>query len=76
MFPLPQTLFPDPVFRTLQLESLTISGEEVEESLRVGVEGIPRQWAALTSLTKLELRGHSLLGRLPGKQPLCKPTFH
>ena len=45
----------------MQLEELTITGEQSDGNWHVGMDCIPEEWAALTSLTKLELRGHSLL---------------
>ncbi len=45
----------------VQLEELSISGEQSNDNWHVGMDCIPDEWAALTSLTKLELRGHSLL---------------
>lgn len=45
----------------LQLEELTITGEQSDGNWHVGLDCIPEEWASLTRLTKLELRGHSLL---------------
>lgn len=46
---------------SVQLEQLSITGEQSNDNWHVGLDCIPDEWAALTSLTKLELRGHSLL---------------
>ncbi|KAL3155844.1 hypothetical protein ABBQ32_012854 [Trebouxia sp. C0010 RCD-2024] len=48
-----------------QLEELSITGEQSNDNWHVGLDCIPEEWAALTNLTKLELRGHSLLNVLP-----------
>ena len=45
----------------VQLEELSITGEQSNDNWHVGLDCIPDEWAALTNLTKLELRGHSLL---------------
>ena len=45
----------------LQLQELSITGEEHMGSWAVGIDSIPKSWAALTNLRKLELRGHVLL---------------
>ena len=51
----------------LQLEELSITGEQSDGNWHVGMDCIPEEWASLTRLTKLELRGHSLLNvsRIP-----------
>ena len=51
----------------LQLEKLSITGEQSDGNWHVGMDCIPEEWASLTRLTKLELRGHSLLNvsRIP-----------
>ena len=46
---------------SVQLEELSITGEQSNDNWHVGLDCIPDEWAALTNLTKLELRGHSLL---------------
>lgn len=45
----------------VQLEELSITGEQSDGNWHVGMDCIPEEWATLTRLTKLELRGHSLL---------------
>jgi hypothetical protein len=45
----------------MQLTTLSLIGEEHGGQWIVGLESIPDSWQALTSLTKLELRGHQLL---------------
>ncbi|DBA87081.1 hypothetical protein WJX79_000451 [Trebouxia sp. C0005] len=49
-----------------QLEELNITGEQSNDNWHVGLDCIPDEWAGMTRLTKLELRGHSLLNVLPG----------
>jgi len=45
----------------MQLEELNITGEQSNDNWHVGLDCIPDEWAGMTNLTKLELRGHSLL---------------
>lgn len=45
----------------MQLEELNITGEQSNDNWHVGLDCIPDEWAGMTRLTKLELRGHSLL---------------
>lgn len=45
----------------LQLESLSLIGEEHPGQWIVGLDHLPPAWARLSTLTKLELRGHHLL---------------
>jgi hypothetical protein len=45
----------------LQLQTLSLIGEEQGGQWIVGLDKIPDSWKSLTSLTKLELRGHPLL---------------
>ncbi len=45
----------------VQLEELNITGEQSNDNWHVGLDCIPDEWAGMTRLTKLELRGHSLL---------------
>ncbi|KAK9820853.1 hypothetical protein WJX81_004021 [Elliptochloris bilobata] len=47
------------------LEELSISGEENASAWGVGMDCIPSQWSALTSLRTLQLRGHTMLSALP-----------
>ena len=49
----------------LQLEELSITAEQSSDNWHVGLDCIPEQWAKLTNLTRLELRGHCLLNLLP-----------
>ena len=42
----------------MQLERLSISGEEHMGAWAVGIDTIPQAWSRLTALTSLELRGH------------------
>lgn len=53
-----------------QLEELSISGEENPSAWGVGIDCIPSQWCALTSLRTLQLRGHTMLSvRAPSLAP-------
>ncbi|KAK9784699.1 hypothetical protein WJX73_004775 [Symbiochloris irregularis] len=49
-----------------QLEELSVTAEDSEHAWLVGMDAVPKQWAALKRLRKLELRGHRLLITLPG----------
>lgn len=49
------------MFGLLQLEELCITAEQSNDNWHVGLDCIPDEWAAMTNLVKLELRGHSLL---------------
>ncbi|GLC61484.1 hypothetical protein PLESTB_001761600 [Pleodorina starrii] len=54
-----------PLGELSKLESLTLTGDEFRSDWGVGLEAIPASWSRLTALTRLELRGHSLLPELP-----------
>ena len=56
----------------MQLEELSITGEQSNDNWHVGLDCIPEEWAALTRLSKLELRGHSLLNV---SSPSCSQKF-
>lgn len=45
----------------LQLEELSLTGEEHVNAWAVGVEAIPEEWRALRCLSTLQLRGHTML---------------
>jgi len=69
----------------MQLEELNITGEQSNDNWHVGLDCIPDEWAGMTRLTKLELRGHSLLNvsQLPSKSSktlrcrmICPCTLH
>lgn len=45
----------------LQLEELSLTGEEHVNAWTVGIECVPVQWEKLTKLKSLQLRGHNLL---------------
>lgn len=51
--------------RLPKLESLSLIGEEHLGQWIVGLDHIPPSWARLSTLKKLELRGHHLLDSLP-----------
>jgi hypothetical protein len=59
-----------------QLEELSISGEETPSAWGVGIDSIPAQWSALTSLHTLQLRGHTMLSVRAARaaQPARAPT--
>ena len=48
-----------------QLEELSITAEEHVGAWAVGIEALPKEWAGLRVLRRLELRGHSMLHVLP-----------
>ena len=45
----------------MQLEELSITGEEHVNAWAVGLDAIPEQWTSLVSLRTLQLRGHTML---------------
>ncbi|KAG2492342.1 hypothetical protein HYH03_009291 [Edaphochlamys debaryana] len=55
-----------PLGELSQLEGLALTGEGYRNGdWAVGLQGLPPAWSRLTSLTRLELRGHQQLPELP-----------